>query len=171
MSEVKQKQSVMRTFISSFVILILSALLIAAVQSRVITGKVTDDQGSPLAGVNVTIKNMNRGTITDFNGEYRITVQSSDRTLVYSFAGMKSKEVSIREKSVINVILVSEVVTLNEIVVLEEYEAPNIIGPVRSEKRSGTYASYDMSAGSYQSSTGVPFNRYNQNFNTEGYAA
>ncbi len=85
----------MRTFISSFAILIISLLLIAATESRVITGKITDDQGSPLAGVSITIKNTNRGTITDFNGEYRITVQPGDRTLVYSFVGMISREIKI----------------------------------------------------------------------------
>ena len=161
----------MRTFISSFVILIISALFIAAVQSRVITGKVTDDQGSPLAGVNITIKNTNRGSITDFNGEYRITVQPGDHTLVFSFIGMISKEITIKDKSVINVTLNPEAVSIKEIITVEELEAPQVIGynPGRSEKKRG-YASYDMSAGSYQTSTGVSFNRYNPNFNTEGYA-
>jgi len=172
MSEVKQKQLVMRTFISSFAILILSAMLISAVQSRVITGKVTDDQGSPLSGVSITIKNTNRGTITDFNGEYRITVQSDDRSLVFSFTGMISKEITIKNKGTINVTLVHEIADLKEVIIMEEAEiAPGIpeYYPTRTEKKRG-HVSYDMSAGSYQSSTGVPFNRYNNNFNTEGYA-
>ena len=39
--------------------------MIAFTESRTITGKVTDDQGNPLAGVNVTVKGAPTGTITD----------------------------------------------------------------------------------------------------------
>ena len=161
----------MRTFFSSFAILIISVFFVAAVQSRVITGKVTDDQGTPLSGVNVTIKNTNRGTITDFNGEYRITVQPEDQTLVFSFIGMISKEVSIKTKSTVNITLVPEVLPLEYEIALEEVIAPALpeYHPKRSDKKMG-YVSYDMAAGSYQTSTGVPFNRYNDNFDTEGYA-
>ena len=104
-SEVKQKQTVMRTFISSFAILIISALLIAAVEPRVITGKVTDDQGSPLSGVSITVENTNRGTMTDLNGNYKISLLPQDKVLVYSFIGFKNKTVRIKEQPVINVTL------------------------------------------------------------------
>ena len=99
MSEVNQKQSVMRTIISSFAILIISALLIAAVEPRVITGKVTDDHGNPLAGVSVIVKNSPRGTQTDLSGHYRISIQPGDKVLVFSFLGMGSTEVQIKENT------------------------------------------------------------------------
>ena len=133
MSEVKQKQIVMRTFISSFVILIISVFFIAAVQSRVITGKVTDDQGTPLSCVSVTIENTNRGTITDFNGEYRITVQPDDRSLVYSFVGMQSKKIKIKGKSVINVTLHPEIIALEEEVAPAE-ETPSDVPDTELEE-------------------------------------
>ena len=82
-SEVKQKQSVMRTFLSSFAILIISILLIAAMEPRTINGKVTDDQGTPLSGVSITVKNTNRGTMTDLNGNYKISLSQQDNILVY----------------------------------------------------------------------------------------
>jgi len=161
MSEVNQKQSVMRTIISSFAILIISALLMAAVQPRVITGKVTDDQGNPLAGVSITIKNSSRGTITDLSGHYRITLQPGDKVLVFSFAGLQTREIKINEKNTINVKLYPAVVEPEEVL------APDY-PRVKAEKRISTTVSYDMAAGSY-TQTSIP-NAYNPNFNTEGYA-
>ena len=98
MSEVKQKQSVMRTIISSFAILIISAFLMAAVQPRIITGKVTDDHGNPLAGVSVFVKNTKGGTTTDLSGHYRISIQQGDKVLVFSFSGMEIININIQEK-------------------------------------------------------------------------
>ncbi len=162
----------MRTFISTFVILITSAMLIAAVQNRVITGKVTDDQGSPLAGASVIIKSTNRGTVTDFNGEYRITVQPGDKILVYSFTGMKSREVSIGKKNVINVTLLRKTIALNDIIMAEEEAAPGLPGngPEKAGKIRSSYGGYRLATLSYLTTTGTSFNRYNPDFNTEGYA-
>jgi Ca-activated chloride channel family protein len=160
MSEVKQKQSVMRTIISSFAILILSALLMAAVEPRVITGKVTDDQGNPLAGANVFVENTKRGTVTDLSGHYRISLQPGDKVLVFSFTGMETMEVIVKEKKTINVILFPATVELEEVLVREQ---PRI----KAEKRLGAPVSYDMAAGSYTYSSVPP--AYNPNFNTEGY--
>ena len=161
MSEVNQNQSVMRTIISSFAILIISALLMAAVQPRIITGKVTDDQGNPLAGASVFVKNTNRGTTTDLSGYYRITLQPGDKVLVFSFVGMVTTEVKIKDKKTINVKLHHELVELEEVVMPD-------MPRMKMEKRAVGAVSYDMSAGSYTQHS-IP-NRYNPNFNTEGYA-
>ena len=161
MSEVKQKQSVMRTIISSFAILIISALLIAAVAPRNITGKVTDDHGNPLVGAKVFVKNTKRGTVTDLSGYYRISLQPGDKVLVFSFFGMETTEVKIKEKKTINVILYPEALELEEVLV-PDYPR------IKAEKRAMAVVSYDMSAGSYTYSSVPP--AYNPNFNTEGYA-
>lgn len=182
MSEVKQNQSVMRTFISSFSILVISVLLVAAIESRTVTGKVTDNQGIPLPGVLVIVKNSSRGTITDINGEYRITVQPGDRVLVFSYLGYQTIERPVRDQNTINVSLTPDPAELEEVVVIGygTVKSSDLTGAVsnvgvrpgrRSEKRRGQ-ASYDMSSGSYlQVSAPLPFNRYNNNFETEGYAA
>jgi Ca-activated chloride channel family protein len=161
MSEVKQKQSVMRTIISSFAILIISALLMAAVEPRVITGKVTDDHGNPLAGAKVFAENTERGTVTDLSGHYRISLQPGDKVLVFSFPGMETMEVGINGKTTINVILYPEVLEPEEVAVREQ-------PMIKAEKRFSTAATYDMAAGSYTYSSVPP--PYNPNFNTEGYA-
>lgn len=150
----------MRTIISSLAILIISALFMAAVQPRIITGYVTDDQGNHLAGANVYVKNSKRGTTTDLSGHYSISIQPGDKVLVFSFLGMESLEVKIKEKKTINVKLYPETMELEEVVV-REYPR------IKSQKLTSA-VSYDMAAGSHTYSSLPP--AYNPNFNTEGYA-
>jgi len=160
MSEVKQKQSVMRKIISSIAILIISAFFMAAVQPRIITGYVTDDQGNHLAGANVFIKNTNRGTTTDLSGHYSISIQPGDKVLAFSFLGMETLEIKIKEKNIINVKLYPEV--------QEMEEAVAVMPRMKAEKRFTGTVSYDMAAGSHTYHAIPP--AYNPNFNTEGYA-
>jgi len=161
MSEVKQKQLVMRKIISSIAILIISAFFMAAVQPRIITGYVTDDQGNHLAGANVYVKNSKRGTTTDLSGHYSISIQPGDKVLVFSFLGLETLEVNIKEKKTINVKLYPEALELEEVIM-------PVMPRIKAEKQMTGVVSYDMAAGSYTHSSVSP--AYNPNFNTEGYA-
>ncbi len=161
MSEVKQKQLVMRKIISSFAILIISAFFMAAVQPRIITGYVTDDQGNHLAGANVYVKNSKRGTTTDLSGHYSISIQPGDKVLVFSFLGMETTEVKINDKKIINVKLNPEAIELEEVIM-------PVMPRMKAEKRMTGVVSYDMAAGSYTHTSLPP--AYNPNFNTEGYS-
>ncbi len=86
--------------------------------SRVITGVVCDDSNQVLPGVNVVEKGTSHGTITDVNGKYTIKISDSTDYLVFSFIGMKSKEVYVRNNSTINVILSPDQCSLEECVVI-----------------------------------------------------
>jgi TonB-dependent starch-binding outer membrane protein SusC len=86
-------------------------------QDRNINGKVTSNDGEPLPGVNVLLKGTTNGTVTDSDGLYKITLPSSAGILVFSFIGFASQEVSIGEKTVIDVTLLSDVRQLSEVVV------------------------------------------------------
>jgi len=86
-------------------------------QERTITGKVTAaDDGSPLPGVNVSVKNSNRGTNTDNNGQYRITA-SANETLIFSFVGAMTQEIAVGSRTTINVALRNDARQLEEVVV------------------------------------------------------
>lgn len=92
--------------------------LYAAAQERLVTGRVTSsDDGGALPGVNVGIKNSSGGTVTDADGNFSINVSSDDAVLVFSFVGHATQEVSVAGKSVIHVVLVSDLKQLSEIVV------------------------------------------------------
>jgi Ca-activated chloride channel family protein len=87
-------------------------------QERMITGTVTSsDDGLPLPGVNVNLKRTTRGTTTDANGKYQISVPATGGTLVFSFIGMKTLEVNIEKQSVVNIKLEADSKALQETVV------------------------------------------------------
>ena len=58
-----------------------------AVQQRVVTGTVTETDGTPLPAVSVREKGTTNGTLTDAEGRYRIAVTTSNPVLVFSFVG------------------------------------------------------------------------------------
>ena len=88
-------------------------------QTIVITGKVSSSvQGEgPIPGVTVMVKGTTLGAITDADGKYSINVPSNATTLIFSYIGMKSQEVLIGGRTVIDGILESDLVGLNEVVV------------------------------------------------------
>jgi TonB-linked SusC/RagA family outer membrane protein len=82
-----------------------------------VTGKVTaKDDSQPLPGVSVLVKGTTSGTVTDSDGNYKITVAKGS-TLLFSFIGMDSQEIAIGDQTVIDISLVSNITNLNEVVV------------------------------------------------------
>jgi len=85
-------------------------------QQKMITGKVTSDDGAPLPGVTVIIKGTTLGTVTDVDGLYNLSVPNESKTLVFSFIGMKSQEVEIGNQASVNVVMASDVIGLEEVI-------------------------------------------------------
>ncbi|MEC7265481.1 MAG: SusC/RagA family TonB-linked outer membrane protein, partial [Bacteroidota bacterium] len=90
---------------------------IQAAMAQTITGTVSDATGTPLPGVNIVEKGTSNGVTSDFDGNYSITVSSSDAILVYSYLGYKPFESSISGRSTINVSLEEDTQLLDEVVV------------------------------------------------------
>jgi TonB-linked SusC/RagA family outer membrane protein len=87
-------------------------------QDRNVSGKVTSaEDGSALPGVSVLLKGTTVGTVTDADGNYKLTVAGGGGTLVFSFIGMSGSEVAIGERSVVDISLGLDVRQLSEIVV------------------------------------------------------
>ncbi len=87
-------------------------------QSRQVTGTVRDAKGETLPGVNVLIKGTTVGTITDFDGQYAISVSKESDVLVYSFVGYFEQSITVGGQSQINVVLKEDVLQLDEIVAI-----------------------------------------------------
>ena len=83
----------------------------------VIKGKITGENNAPLSGVSVMVKGTNRGTTTDAQGNYSITVESTD-VLVISYVGYESQEIAVADKVEINVVLKGQNQTLTDVVVI-----------------------------------------------------
>ena len=90
----------------------------ALAQGRKVSGKVTDSgDNSGVPGASVTIKGTTRGVATDGNGKYSIEVRGANDVLVFSFVGYKSSEVVVGSQNVIDVAMVSDAASLEELVV------------------------------------------------------
>jgi len=87
-------------------------------QSTTIEGKITDATGMSLPGVNINEKGTKNGTSTDFEGSFKINVSNSKATLIISYLGFQTQEVSVAGKSKINVTLAEQSNSLNEVVVV-----------------------------------------------------
>jgi len=84
-----------------------------------ITGKVVDEKGGALPGVNIQVKNTTRGTVTDSDGNYRITIEEGgSAVLVFSMIGYVTEEVNVGAQRVINLTLVPDLKALEEVVVV-----------------------------------------------------
>jgi TonB-linked SusC/RagA family outer membrane protein len=86
-------------------------------QDRVVTGRVTSkEDGSPLPGVNVVVKGTTNGSVTDADGKFSLTV-AGNGSLVFSFIGLKTEEIEIGDRSVVDIQLGLDITQLSEVVV------------------------------------------------------
>lgn len=86
---------------------------------QTIRGTVTDQEnGAPLPGVNVLVKNTSIGTVTDVEGVYSINVPNEDDILVFSSIGYITQEVAVNGRTTIDVIMAEDVQSLEEVVVV-----------------------------------------------------
>ncbi len=86
---------------------------------KTITGTVTDlSTGESLPGVNILVKGTTIGTITDVEGNYRLTAPDDAETLVFSSVGYTSEEVAIDNRTIINLKMSPDIQSLNEVVVI-----------------------------------------------------
>jgi TonB-linked SusC/RagA family outer membrane protein len=89
-----------------------------AMQQLKITGIITDKSGNTLTGVNIQVEGTIVGSISDINGKYSIEVKNANNVLVFSFIGYTSQKVTVGNNTVINVSLVENVSTLDEVVIV-----------------------------------------------------
>jgi TonB-dependent SusC/RagA subfamily outer membrane receptor len=101
-------------------------------QTNVITGTVTSSvqKEGAILGVTVTVKGTTVGVLTDLDGKYSLSVPQNATTLVFSYLGMKKQEIEIGGRKAIDVVMVPDITSLNEVVV-------TAMGIVRQEKALG----------------------------------
>ena len=100
-------------------------------QGLEVTGKVTSaEDGSALPGVSVVVQGTTIGAVTNFEGEYAITVPDGSESLMFSFVGMMTQVVPIGGQTVINVSLEPTTTELDEVVV-------TALGITREQKALG----------------------------------
>jgi TonB-dependent starch-binding outer membrane protein SusC len=87
-------------------------------QQKTVSGKIVDNDGNPVPGVTILLKGTTIGTVSDASGNYSISNVPPDAILVFSFVGMTSQEVPVKNQAMVNVTLEEEAVGLEEVVVI-----------------------------------------------------
>jgi TonB-linked SusC/RagA family outer membrane protein len=86
-------------------------------QAGVVKGQVTDKNGDAVIGATVKVKNAQTGTVTDFNGNFSLSVQKAG-TLVVSYIGYLAKEVAFNPGQTLNISIEEDATALDEVVVV-----------------------------------------------------
>ncbi|WP_245179042.1 TonB-dependent receptor [Flavobacterium chilense] len=86
-------------------------------QKQTVSGIITDENGLPLPGASVLEEGTKNGMVTDFDGKYKLTVESASSVIIVSFVGYKEKKV-VANQSIINIQLIPDATDLQEIVVV-----------------------------------------------------
>lgn len=105
-----------------------------AIAQRTITGTVSDQKGEPMIGASVLVKGTTAGTVTDIDGKYSLNVPAGATTLVFSFVGYQTQEVTLGASNTVDISLGES--TLQEVVV-------TAIG-IQREKKALGYSAVDL---------------------------
>jgi TonB-dependent starch-binding outer membrane protein SusC len=123
-------------------LLLVSCTLSAFAQNKTITGTVKDATNFGIPGASVIVKGTSKGTMTDIDGKYSITIPSSSKQFVVTFVGYEAQTVTIGNQSKIDVLLKESSVMLNEVVA---------IGYGKMKKKDLTGASVSLGGGDIKS--------------------
>ncbi|WP_298237512.1 SusC/RagA family TonB-linked outer membrane protein [uncultured Algibacter sp.] len=105
-----------KKFSGLLTLLLVFVVQLSFAQEKTISGTISDDSGLPLPGATVLVKGTSSGTSSDFDGNYSISA-SQGAVLVYSFVGYTTQEVVIANINTINLVLVQDATSLDEVVV------------------------------------------------------
>lgn len=95
----------MRTKFNGMLTLLLALMVqLALAQEKTVKGTVSDESGIPLPSASIVVKETNKGTTTDFDGNYSIDVNQG-QTLVFSYVGYKTKEIPVGGSNTVDVSL------------------------------------------------------------------
>lgn len=119
------------------VLIFISTLCLSftAISQNTVSGTITDEEGQPIPGVNILEKNTTNGFVSDFDGNYTMSV-GDNATLIFSYIGFKTQEIAVNNRSAINVDMVTDNAQLNEVVVIG-------YGAVKRENIATSMASVD----------------------------
>lgn len=145
-----------------------------------VKGKVNDDTGMPVTGATVMEKGTKAGTTADAGGNFTITVSSERSVLVFSAVGFDKKQVDIKGKNIINVVLKPSSQHLDEVEVTGIGSKKDLTADVTGAIRSAPYAHYSQPLVAQERRVNIQSNKvYKQagrgntgddkEFNTEDY--
>jgi len=155
----------MRT--KAILITLISLFLIGNLSAKSISGTVSDESNVPMPGVSIIIKGTGIGSVTNIEGKYTIEANEND-ILIFGFIGMIAQEIKVKQQSIINVILKSEKISLDEVVVCA-------YGISTKQAITGSAAGVRVKGRKFKKRNPVLLEMMDceieEDFNTEGYSA
>lgn len=85
---------------------------------RVLTGVVTGSDGTPIPGVSIVFEGTTTGTITDLDGQFKLVVPQAASTLIVSYIGMRTQQITIGNQSSLRIVMQEDVIGVDEVVVV-----------------------------------------------------
>ncbi|SHF02747.1 TonB-linked outer membrane protein, SusC/RagA family [Arenibacter palladensis] len=122
--------------LKSLLLVLLMGVSTVSWAQTTVTGTVLDEQNVPLPGANVVVKNTTNGVVTDFDGNFSISVSNTNAVLVISYIGYVGKEVKLDGSSSYTITLEEDATGLEEVVVIG-------YGTVKKSDLTGAVASLD----------------------------
>ena len=93
--------------------------VVANVYAQDITGNVSDtESGLPLVGVNIAVEGLNKGAVTDFDGNFNISNVESGSTLIFTYIGYKTLNQTVGEETNLMILMQSDLSELDEVIVI-----------------------------------------------------
>ncbi|MDR0866812.1 MAG: TonB-dependent receptor [Candidatus Symbiothrix sp.] len=141
-------KNIINSKLIKFLILFLFIPLGLAAQNVSVNGSVRDKSGETLPGATVTVKGTATGTVTDFDGNYSVSVPNNNAVLVFSYLGYLDQEITVGSRRTIDVTLLEDSKTLDEVVVVG-------YGTMKRKDLTGSVASINSDAISKSVSTSI----------------
>lgn len=114
---------------------------IASAQTKTITGVIRDESQNVMVGVSVSVKGTAQGVLTADDGRFSISVDPSKyNTLVFSFIGKKTIELSVAEKSYLELTMADQPTELVELTIIGAGTSGQLYTELKSEKKSARKA-------------------------------
>lgn len=103
---------------------------------KTVSGTITDSTGMPLAGITVLIEGTQRGTVTNFDGEYTLVLQEGENILIFSSLGYKTERIEVNDNPIISFVMQEDLSQLDEVVLIGygEQKREDVSGSVSSVK-------------------------------------
>jgi TonB-linked SusC/RagA family outer membrane protein len=122
----------LKGMLQTFLLMTLLIISIQGFTQSAISGRVSSTDGEPVPGVTIVIKGSTIGTVADADGKYSLNNVPSDATLVFSFVGMKTQEIPVADRTIINAIMEEETIGLEEVVAIGygTQKKVNLVGAV-----------------------------------------
>lgn len=108
-------------------------------QPILVSGTITsDDEPAGLPGVSVLVKGTSMGTVTDYNGRFSLEVPGRESVLVFTSIGYETQEVTVGDRTTVDLVLKSSLTSLQEVVVVgygtqQKVSMTSAVGQVRAE--------------------------------------